>query len=457
MPHSSLDSRMNIRTIVWPIFIEHLIRMSMMTIDVVMLARYSDAAVAAVGLTGHFVFFIVIAYMIISSGCAILIGQNLGAKDKPEALAYSHVGFLLAFMMSIVIGIGFYFGASGLLTLYDLEPAVHAYAVQYLTIAGGLSIGLSLSIFFSTVLRAHGFSKSPMVIQVISGFINVIGNFIALFGFMGIPVTGVVGVALATVFSQIFAALACWLVLRHRNIGFSLRQSMKFDIPRFKDILRLGLPNAGEGLSYNMAQLAIMFFVAGFGTAALAAVAIAQTLSRFIFVFAMSVGNGAQIMSSYFVGQGRFTELKANVHRYWQVGISVSTGLVLLFILGRTQIAAYFTTDPDTIELIGLLLIASLALEPARALNLIVIAALKGAGDVLFPVKMGILSMWGVGVLFAYLLGVHWSFGVVGIWIGVAMDEWVRGIIMVVRWQRERWQRFVKVKVQPAEMPPVIS
>lgn len=455
VPNSSLDTRMNIRTIVWPIFIEHLIRMSMMTIDVIMLARYSDAAVAAVGLTGHFVFFIVIAYMIISSGCAILIGQNLGAKNKPEALAYSHVGFLLALIMSVVIGLGFYLGANGLLTFYDLEPAVHTYAMQYLTIAGGLSIGLSLSIYFSTVLRAHGFSKSPMIIQVLSGFINIIGNYIALFGVMGLPVYGVVGVALSTVFSQVFAAVACWLVIRHHNIGFSIRKSFKFDIPRFKDILQLGLPNAGEGLSYNLAQLAIMFFVAGFGTAALAAVAIAQTLSRFIFVFAMSVGNGAQIMSSYFVGQHRFAELKANVHRYWQVGIVVSTGLVLVFILVRAQIASYFTTDPATIKLIGALLIASLVLEPARALNLIVISALKGAGDVLFPVKMGVLSMWGVGVLFAYLLGIHWGYGVVGIWIGVAMDEWARGIIMVVRWQRDKWQRFVKVKKQP-ENPPLI-
>jgi Na+-driven multidrug efflux pump len=99
--------------------------------------------------------------------------------------------------------------------------------------------------------------------------------------------------------------------------------------------------------------------------------------------------------------------------------------------------------------MISVLLIASILLEPARALNLIVISALKGAGDVLFPVKMGILSMWGVGVLFAYLLGVHWGYGVVGIWFGVAMDEWVRGIIMVVRWQSEKWHKFIKVKSQP--------
>ncbi|MDN3650453.1 MATE family efflux transporter [Reinekea marina] len=449
MPTSSLDNRMNIRTIVWPIFIEHLLRMSMMTIDVVMLARFSEEAVAAVGLTGHFVFFMVIAYMIISSGCAILIGQNLGAKNRSEALAFSHVGFLLALIMAAIIGLGFYLGAEPLLLLYRLEPQVHIFALQYLTITGGLSVGLSLSIYFSTVLRAHGFSKSPMAIQLISGALNVIGNYIALFGFMGLPVFGVVGVAISTVFSQLVGALLCWWIVRHHNIGFSIRSSFKLDFVRFKEILRLGLPNAGEGLSYNLAQLAIMFMVAGFGTAALAAVAIAQNLSRFVFVFAMSLGNGAQIMASYFVGQSRFDELKANVHRYWQVGITVSTLLVVMFIAAREPIAGYFTEDPETVKLIGVLLIAALALEPARALNLIVISALKGTGDVMFPVKMGILSMWGVGVLFSYLFGIHWGLGVLGVWLGVAMDEWARGIIMIIRWQSEKWRAFVRLSVAP--------
>ena len=82
--------------------------------------------------------------MIISSGCAILIGQNLGAKNKEEALAYSQVGFLLAVIMSLLIGVGFYFGADGLLGFYNLEAEVHDYAMQYLTVAGGLSVGLSL-------------------------------------------------------------------------------------------------------------------------------------------------------------------------------------------------------------------------------------------------------------------------------------------------------------------------
>lgn len=446
---TTLNQRMNIRTIVWPIFIEHLIRMSLMTVDVFMLARYSDDAVAAVGLTGHFIFFLVLAYMIVASGSAILIGQHLGADNRREALDYAHSGLFMSLVAGFLVGALFFFGGRHFIALYDLAPAVETFANQYALIVGTLSIGMSISIVLSTILRAYGFSRSPMMIQLAAGAVNVVGNYVALYPPFGLPQTGVIGVAVATVFSQLFAASLCfWIIKRHR-IGLSFRRSFRIHKTQLTDILKLGLPNAGEGLSYNMAQMAIMFFVAQLGTAALAAVAIAQTLSRFMFVFAMSIGNGTQILSSYLVGQNRIPELKRKVHSYWMIGVSVSFSIAALIALFREPIAGLFTTDPDTQLLIGALLLVSMLVEPGRAVNLIVIQGLKGAGDVVFPVKMGIASMWGIGVLFAYLLGIHWAFGVAGVWIGVAMDEWIRGLVMIVRWQREKWTRMKRIEKIP--------
>lgn len=446
---TTLNDRMNIRTIVWPIFIEHLIRMSLMTVDVFMLARYSDDAVAAVGLTGHFIFFLVLAYMIVSSGSAILVGQHLGAGNNREALAYAHSGLFMSLMAGAMVGILFFFGGRHFIALYDLAPAVETFANQYALIVGTMSVGMSISIVLSTILRAYGFSRSPMMIQLAAGFVNVIGNYCALYPPFGLPQTGVIGVAVATVISQLFSASLCFWVIKRHRIGLSFRHSFSVERSRLKDILKLGLPNAGEGLSYNMAQMAIMFFVAQLGTAALAAVAIAQTLSRFMFVFALAMGNGAQILSSYLVGQGRYQELKQKVHRYWMTGVAVSFGMAGLIALFRAPVASFFSTDPQTQMLIGSLVLVSVLLEPGRAVNLIVIQGLKGAGDVVFPVKMGIASMWGIGVLFAYLLGIHWAFGVAGIWLGIAMDEGIRGFVMIVRWQREKWTQMRRVSNTP--------
>ena len=84
-------------------------------------------------------------------------------------------------------------------------------------------------------------------------------------------------------------------------------------------------------------------------------------------------------------------------------------------------------------------------LEPGRTFNLVIINGLKGAGDVDFPVRMGIVSMWGIGVVFAFLFGVVLKLGVIGIWLGISMDEWIRGIIMYFRWKSKIWQSKVIV------------
>jgi len=435
----TIESRMNIRTLVWPIFVENLMRMSLMSIDILILARYSNNAVAAVGLTSHFVVFMMLTFMIVSSGSAVLIGQNLGAQRKDSAQHYSQNGLLLITLLSVVISLLFVFASPFVMHGFKLETEVELFAVNYLIIVGGLSLGVALSIMFSTILRAYGYSKSPMLIQLVAGIINLVGNYIAVFPPFDWPQTGVVGVAFATAISQIVSAIICWYVIKYHKIPISFRGIFKPQLPKLKRIMSVGLPNAGESISYTLAQIVIMLFIAKLGTPALAAVAIVQTVSRFMMVFSLSLGNGTQILSSYYVGQKRFKELKQSVHQYWIVGIIVSTGVTLLTVIFGQPIAALFSEDLTTQALVISLLIASLFLESGRALNLIIISALKGAGDVIFPVKVGIVAMWGVGVLFAYLLGIHWSLGLVAIWLSVGLDEWVRGIIMIFRWRSERW------------------
>jgi len=125
--------------------------------------------------------------------------------------------------------------------------------------------------------------------------------------------------------------------------------------------------------------------------------------------------------------------------KYCTVGVSVSICLSLIVAIFGDPVASWFSDDEETRGLIAQLLIVWVFLEPGRAINLTVIFGLKGAGGVLFPVQVGVVFMWGVGVLLAYLLGIHWAFGLVGIWIAVDLDEWTRGLTMVARWRSERW------------------
>ncbi len=441
MPNK-LDKRMSIVALGWPILIEILLRTAIGTSDVFMLSSYSDQAVSAVGVISQFTFFLMIISAFVSSGTGILIAQYLGASNAENARHVAVVSVALSIFVGIALSIIAVFAAIYLLPYYGLEHQVEVYAKEYLLISGAMTFNVTMGLVFSTILRSHGYSRSPMVVNVLSGLLNVVGNYIALYQPFGLPVYGVEGVAIATVISQIIGTvLLWWLLIR---CAISLPMKTLFSIPKEipKKIIKIGAMNAGEVLSYNLAQICIVYFIVQMGTASLTAYTYAQNISRFSFAFALAIGQATQIQTSYYVGKGWLDNIYKKVQGYFVVGFIGSLVSSLIIYLNRDLIIGLFTEQSDIVEMTGILILGSLLLETGRVFNLIFISALKGAGDIQFPVKIGIISMWCLGVFFAYLLGIVSAYGVIGAWLAVALDEWVRGIIMAWRWRSKVWMQF---------------
>jgi len=276
---------------------------------------------------------------------------------------------------------------------------------------------------------------------MLANVINVIGNYLFIFGPLGIPVLGVTGVALSTVFSQGLACLVLFFCIKaRRDIELPFREI--FHVPRsvYRQILAIGIPTAGENLSYNIGQIVIMGIVASIGTAAMAATVYSLTLLRFVFITSISIGNATQIKVGYFVGAGRPEDAYHKVLRYFFTGIVVSLSMVIIVNLVQAPIMKLFTKDTIILQMISGILLVALVLEPGRNFNVIIIPALKGAGDVRFPVFMGMIFMWGIGVLFAYIFGVMFGWGLIGVWVAMTCDEWIRGFVMLLRWRNGKWR-----------------
>jgi putative MATE family efflux protein len=433
---------MNIVALTWPIFIEVLLRTALNTTDVFMLSGYSDQAVSAVGVITQISFFLIVISMMVSSGTGILIAQYNGASKFAEAAQTGVASILLALVVGFGLSLALFLGAEHFIALFGLEQQVAAFGYDYLIISGSMTFNVTLGIVLTTILRSHGYSRSPMMINLIAGVINIAGNYIALYQPFGLPVFGVSGVATATVVSQIIGTLLMIGMVRAKKV--ELPFAAWRDIPRqlYKKIMKIGVMNAGEVLSYNMAQMAIVYFVVQMGTASLAAFTYTQNITRVSFAFALALGQAGQIQTSYFIGKGWVDDILHRVQKYYLVGLAASTGIVVSLFIFRYPLIDLFTQDPEIVALVALLIGGSIFVESGRVSNLIFIAALKGAGDIKFPVQMGILSMWGVAVMFAYLLGIHWGYGILGAWIAIGMDEWLRGIVMIRRWRSKVWTRF---------------
>ncbi|MVC78033.1 MATE family efflux transporter [Vibrio cholerae] len=440
--NEKFHQRMSIVALTWPILVEILLRTALGTSDVFMLSGYSDKAVSAVGVITQLTFFLIIVSTFVSSGTGILIAQYNGAERTQDATDVGVASIALSVVVGLLLSIAAVLGAVHLLSFYGLEPQVELYAQEYLIISGAMTFNVTIGIVFTTILRSYGYSLSPMVVNMVSGLLNVVGNYIALYQPFGLPVYGVQGVAIATVVSQVVGTVTLGFILKYSPISLPMDSLKNVPAGVYKKILKIGGMNAGEVLSYNMAQIAIVYFVVQMGTASLAAFTYAQNIARFSFAFALAIGQATQIQTGYYIGKGWIESILKRVQIYFLVSFVVSISAASSIYLLRDSILPLFTHQPEILYLTGTLMMGSIILEAGRVFNLVFISALKGAGDVRFPVQIGILCMWGVGVCFSYLLGIHWGFGVIGAWLAIALDEWVRGIIMLVRWRSSSWVRF---------------
>ncbi|EIY9461185.1 MATE family efflux transporter [Vibrio vulnificus] len=438
----NINQRMSIVTLAWPILVEILLRTALGTSDVFMLSGYSDKAVSAVGVITQLTFFLIIVSTFVSSGTGILIAQYNGAGRDQDATHVGVASIALSSVIGVILSVLAVLGATHLLPYYGLEAQVEQYAQEYLLISGAMTFNVTIGIVFTTILRSHGYSRSPMTVNLISGVLNIIGNYIALYQPFGLPVYGVQGVAIATVASQVIGTTILGVLLWRSSIDLPMRSLAQVPSAVYKKILKIGGMNAGEVLSYNMAQITIVYFVVQMGTSSLAAFTYAQNIARFSFAFALAIGQATQIQTGYYIGKGWIESITKRVQIYFLVGFASSVTVASTIYFMRDAILTLFTQQPEILMLAGSLVMGSIVLEAGRVFNLIFISALKGAGDIKFPVQMGILSMWGLGVVFSYLLGIHWGYGVFGAWMAIALDEWFRGLIMARRWRSQVWTRY---------------
>lgn len=434
-----------------PIYLENLLRTTLSSVDVFMLSSYSPEAVAAVGLIAQFSFFIQLLYLIAASGAGVLISQYLGAGREDKAGEAGLAAFALSTAFALGLSSATVAAAGPILSLYTLEPVVHRFAFQYLVIYGASSVLPAFNIVQATILRSYGHSKDSMYANMIANLVNVAGNSFALYGWFGLPVLGVPGVAASTVVSQAVAcAILAVRIRTRREIALPWRRVFRLPRAMYRKLLAIGVPSAGENLSYNLMQIFQMAIITRFGTAAMSAHTYGVTIIRFAFIPTLSVGSATQIKIGYLVGAGRLDDAYRKVYRYYAAGFALSLGLILALNLLKMPTIEIFTHDPVIVALTSAVLLISILRETGRVSNVVIISGLKGAGDVRFPVFAGMVFMWGIGLGGAYLAGVTFGLGLAGVWLAIAADEWLRGIVMAIRWRSGAWRKKSLVETEAA-------
>ncbi|WP_019240447.1 MULTISPECIES: MATE family efflux transporter [Bacillus] len=439
-------------SLTWPLFIEFFLYMLMGNADTLMLSLYSDNSVAAVGVSNQILSLVIVMFGFIAAGTAILVAQNLGAKNPLAAAQISVISLVTNLLFGLVLSISVFLASRNLLQLMDLPPELMGEADSYLSIVGGFSFMQAIIMTAGAIIRSYGFTRDSMFVTIGMNILNIIGNYLFIFGPFGFPVLGVEGVAISTSFSR-FIGFVVIMILLVKRIPQKLEFFKVFKMPfvHLKNLLEIGIPAAGEQLSYNGSQMVITFFITSLGTEALTTRVYTTNLMMFIYLFAIALAQGTQILIGHQIGARQYNEAYSRCLKSLRLSILISFLCALVFAIFSKPLLSIFTDNPSILLIGSLLMWMTIILEPGRAFNIVIINSLRATGDVRFPVIVGILSMWGVSVTLSYFLGIYLGWGLFGIWIAFIADEWLRGILMLHRWKSKKWMKksFIHPKQEP--------
>ncbi|MBB6734270.1 MATE family efflux transporter [Cohnella zeiphila] len=427
--------------IAWPIFIESGLQMLMRISDTFMLSRVSDDAVAAVGVANQIIQFAMLAFNFVALGSAVVVSQYLGARREREIgrLTGSSIG--VNFLFGVFVSVLAVSLNGPLLRVFGLDADLFSLARQYLFIAGGSLFIQAVLTATVAIIQSHGYTRQTMMVTIGMNVLNIAGNSLFIFGLLGFPKLGVTGVAISTAFSQCVGLCVNFLLLRRvAAVPIPWRGFVRWQKDHVAKVLRIGIPSSAVTMSYSASQFVILAWIATLGAQMVTTKVYTQNIMFVVMILAASLGRGVQILVGRRIGAGErdlaYREVFVNLGR----SMLLTLAGVCVLALVRKPLLGLFTHDAAILSLGSTLLLLSFLLEPGRNFNVILEKALQAAGDARFPMAASIAVTWLFSMPLTYLLGIRLGHGLLGIWCAFIVDEWLRGIILFIRWRSRAWE-----------------
>lgn len=427
----------------WPLFVELFLQMLAGSADQFMLKSYNRTAVAAVGNANQVITLLLLTFTIISLATTILVTLYLGANDnKKVSQIYTLaivVNIVLGFIISLIVVIFHKF----IFQIMQVPQELMQEASIYIVIVAVFMPFQALFLTFSAIFRANTMMKKAMIAAIVVNLLNIGGNAVLINGVGSVEGLGAMGAAISTSMSRIIGVVLVIYMFKKsiKNATVSLKNIKPFPKELFKKLMFIGLPSAGETLSYNLSQIVILAFINTMGTEIITLKMYATMVAWFAYVFAMATSQSSQIMVGYLIGSGDLEGANQRTIKTFKCSAPVSVIITVIILIFSDQIFTMLKCSPDVLHIAKTIFIIELVLEFSRVFNMVFIRALQAAGDVLFPVVIGIGSQWFISVGIGFILGITFGFGLQGIWIAMALDETIRAIIFILRWKSGVWRR----------------
>ena len=436
-----LPQSLGIWELAWPTILAALMHTVVRWADIKMVGDLGVEAVAGVTAGGQVYWVVQAVAMALTMGVVALVARAFGAKD--EELADN------VMRQAVIIGTGFglfswlvflpFLAPS--LTLLGMEQQVVDLGADYLFWLLAGNVPFTLAFVFAAGLRAAGDSRTPLYVGIVANLLNIILNWILIYGNLGFPALGVVGAGIASsvaMFVQLIIFMVLWR--GHKLKIKPISNSFKPDFDIWKRILKIGYPASIEGALFQFGLLSFMGLMANFGTEEFTAYQIGTQVLALAFL----PGHGFATASATLVGQ----HLGAgNPGEATRAGWRSMTGCILVMgtmgaiIIAIAEPFSRWFVDNDEVVMLSVQFIWFLGLaQPLMAIENAIGGGLRGAGDTRFPLLAVFSGLFFCRVIPAHIAYYFFDAGIQVIWSFLMLDYLLKAIMMTWRFKQGRWQ-----------------
>ncbi|WP_302082231.1 MATE family efflux transporter [Salinibaculum rarum] len=422
-----------------PIVVTNLLQTAYNLADTFWLGQYSTEALAAISFAFPMVFLLISLGMGLSVAGSVLVAQYTGAGETENAEYAASQTVTFALLGSLLLGGVGYFLVDDFLAFLGADPSILPLAASYMQVVSlGLMFMFGFFVFIS-LMRGYGDTITPMLVMLGTVVLNIVLDPFLIFGWGPFPELGIEGAAFATVFSRGLAMLVGLAIMLGSTRGISINvPDLRPDLTYLRKLLRIGLPASVEGTGRALSVNLLLFIVAGFPNAVIAAFGVGIRVFSVIFLPAIAVGRGVETLSGQNIGAGN-EDRASRTNNFAAVAMfAVLSAAAVVIWFTAADIIAVFTDDPAVIP-VGAAFLKTVA--PTFGFTGVMRAysgGFRGAGKTLTAAAIAIFTQAVVRLPLAWV-GAE-RFGTDGLFAAFVVSNIVGGIIAFLWFRRGTWR-----------------
>jgi len=421
--------------IAFPVMLGQLGHVLVGLVDNLMIGQLGPAPLAAVSLGNSMVFIALSLGIGFSFAITPLIAEADGAQDIQKGRSYFHHGAILCTINGILLFVALLI-AKPVLYYLDQPPEVVELAIPYLNIVAFSMIPLMIFQAFKQFADGLSQTKYAMYATLIANVVNVVFNYLLIYGIWIFPRLELEGAAIGTLISRFFMLWFVWEILRRKKkfaeyFKWGKKESLNSDV--FKRLLSLGFPTALQML-FEVGIFTATVFLAGLlGTNPQAANQIALNLVSMTFMIAVGLGVTATIRVGNQKGLANFKDLRRIAMSTFLLVFLIEAVFALGFILLKDWLPTFYLDNVEVILLAAQLLVIAALFQLSDGLQVVILGALRGLQDVRIPTVICFISYWIIGFPVSWYFGKAENLGSMGIWLGLLAGLSASALMLYIR------------------------